>query len=96
MSQHFIICETSEKKFIKRVYDNYDECHQYFTHILKQIETQPENYRVVKQSENELSVEEIGEGANEGSRRTYTIVEGEIADVLNSILGQQDEEKGLL
>lgn len=98
MSHHFIVCETSEKKFIKRVYDTEEECHQYFENILKEINLRPGNYHILSQTENELIVEEMGEeGAVEGSRRAYTIVEGEIADVMNSLLGQKDEGKqGLL
>jgi hypothetical protein len=88
MAHYFVICETGDKKFIKRVYDTIDECRDYFESLHREAQSKAESYQVLSHSDTELTIEEIGTG----SRRKYTCLTGEMDDVVRLIQEPKNED----
>jgi hypothetical protein len=95
MALYFVICETEDKKFINRVYDNSEECRQYFASLIREVQSKPERYHVLRQTDTELTIEELGEkGARVQSK--YTCLTGEIADMDGLVQEPKDEDTSSL
>jgi hypothetical protein len=95
MALYFVICETGNKKIIKRVYHTSEECRDYFDSLVRDIQARPENYRVISRADTELSIEEVGEqGA--GSQRKYTCLTGEISDVADLVQESKHDDTNSL
>jgi hypothetical protein len=84
MSLYFVICETGDKKFIKHIYDNREECHKYFASLIQEAQAKPEKYRVLSHSNTDLTIEETEEQGI-SSQRKYLVVDGDVRDVADMI-----------
>ena len=85
---YLIICETQNKKHIKRIFKTSDDCHQYLQKLHDEVTNDAhELYSLISYLDEELIIEELTEtefGVN--VQRKYSILSGNVDEVLSLMM----------
>src|SRR5688572_20621150 len=99
MQLYLVVCEVDQKKHVKRIYKNQEECLHYLDSIFNEIQnSRTETYRIINYDNNELILgETIDNSQDITGQRRYSIVSGEITEMLSFWADLiNDEQSGLL
>jgi hypothetical protein len=99
MQLYLVVCEVEQKKHVKRIYKNLEECLHYLDSIFNEIQNnKSEAYHIISYDETGLILEEMTDNpAEPAAQRKYTVVNGDITEMLSFWADLiNDEPSGLL